>query len=179
MDTLTLANGATVRLRLGDITAEATGAIVNAANAHLMPGGGVCGAIHAAAGPELARECARVAASRGALHPGEAAITDGYRLPARHVIHALGPVWHGGTAGEAADLAAAYRSALSLAAEHRLTSIAFPSISTGIFGYPIDDAAPVAIGAVREALEHADSVRDVVFVLYDERTFQAYARALG
>jgi len=168
-----------IRLVRGDITRVTADAIVNAANSQLAPGGGVCGAIHAAGGPTIAAEGAAWVREHGPVHTGDAAITGGGALPARFVIHAVGPVWHGGGSGEADLLARAYRACIALADAHQLRSVAFPSISTGIFGYPIDDAAPVAIGAVREALEHADSVRDVVFVLYDERTFQAYARALG
>jgi len=128
-----------------DITTLDTDAIVNAANESLAPGGGVCGAIHRAAGPELARACAAAAP----CPTGEARLTPGFRLPARFVIHAVGPVWHGGGAGEADLLASAYRSTVRLAAEHGLSSLAFPAISTGIYGYPLGQATPIAVSAVR------------------------------
>jgi len=131
--------------RVVDITTLDTDAIVNAANESLAPGGGVCGAIHRAAGPELARACAAAAP----CPTGEARLTPGFRLPARFVIHAVGPVWHGGGAGEADLLASAYRSTVRLAAEHGLSSIAFPAISTGIYGYPLEQATPIAVSAVR------------------------------
>ena len=131
--------------RVVDITTLDTDAIVNAANESLAPGGGVCGAIHRAAGPELARACAAAAP----CPTGEARLTPGFRLPARFVIHAVGPVWHGGGAGEADLLASAYRSTVRLAAEHGLSSLAFPAISTGIYGYPLGQATPIAVSAVR------------------------------
>jgi O-acetyl-ADP-ribose deacetylase (regulator of RNase III) len=131
--------------RVVDITTLDTDAIVNAANEALAPGGGVCGAIHRAAGPELARACAAV----GRCPTGEARITPGFRLPARYVIHAVGPIWRGGGEGEAQLLASAYRSALRLAAEQGLRSIAFPAISTGIYGYPVDQATSIAVSSVR------------------------------
>jgi O-acetyl-ADP-ribose deacetylase len=168
-----------IHLLRGDITRVATDAIVNASNAELTPGGGVSGAIHTAAGPGLAQACAKHRQEHGPLAPGEAAITPGFALQARFVIHALGPVWHGGTASEAATLAAAYRSSIELAEENGLATVAFPSISTGIFGYPIALAAPVAVDAVEEALAVANHVRDVTFVLFDEATYAAYDRVLG
>ena len=139
-----------IEIQAGDITKIEVGAIVNAANDRLAPGGGVCGAIHRAAGPELARECAEI----GLCPTGEARITGGYELPAKHVIHAVGPVWHGGGEGEAEQLAGCYRMSLDLAKEAKLTSIAFPAISTGTSGFPVDRCARVAdavlefIGAV-------------------------------
>ena len=133
----------------GDITKLAVDAIVNAANARLLPGGGVCGAIHRAAGPELAAACAAL----GGCEVGDARITPGFALPARHVIHAVGPVWQGGGAGEAGLLASCYRRSLELAARHGLASVAFPAISTGIYGFPPELAAPVAVAAVAEVLE--------------------------
>jgi O-acetyl-ADP-ribose deacetylase (regulator of RNase III) len=170
----------TIELELGDITSIATDAVVNAANSRLLPGGGVSGAIHAAAGPELARACAEHIALHGEVEPGHAAITPGFRLRARFVIHAVGPIWHSGDhAEEAFTLASAYRESIRLADEAALTSIAFPSISTGVFGYPVALAAPVAIGAVREALDHhAQHVREVRFVLFDRTTYDTYEAAL-
>jgi O-acetyl-ADP-ribose deacetylase (regulator of RNase III) len=144
----------------------------------MAPGGGVSGAIHRAAGPGLAREAAALVAVRGPLAPGEAAITGGHDLPASHVVHALGPVWKGGGRGEAETLANAYRSAVRVADENGLRSIAFPSISTGIFGYPVSLAAPVALAAVAAELEHATSVRQALFVLFDEATYSAFKNAL-
>ena len=134
------------RLRVveGDITGLAVDAIVNAANAQLLPGGGVCGAIHRAAGPALAAACQGL----GGCPVGDARITPGYRLPARHVIHAVGPVWQGGRADEENLLASCYRTALVLAADHGLRSIAFPAISTGIYAFPADRAARIAVGTV-------------------------------
>jgi O-acetyl-ADP-ribose deacetylase len=133
---------------IADITTLDTDAIVNAANEALAPGGGVCGAIHRAAGPELARACAAI----GGCPTGEARLTPGFRLPARYVIHAVGPVWRGGGAGEAELLTSAYRSSLRLAEEHDLENIAFPAISTGIYGYPLQEATKVAAATVLEDL---------------------------
>lgn len=135
-----------IKIIEGDITALDTDAIVNAANTALLPGGGVCGAIHSAAGPELAAACRSFAP----CPTGEARITPGFQLMARHVIHTVGPVWHGGQNGEAALLAACYRNSLVIAAQHSLHSIAFPAISTGIFGYPEDQAAKIAVSTICE-----------------------------
>lgn len=167
-------------LERGDITLAAAEAIVNASNDSLTPGGGVSGAIHAAAGPSVAEEGRRVLQRRGRpLAPGEAEATGAGSLPARHVIHALGPVWHGGGSGEAVSLASAYRESIRLADELGDATVAFPSISTGIFGYPPSQAAPIALRAVREALTHARNVREARFVLFDDATFAAYDSALG
>lgn len=167
-----------IRLQRGDITRVAVDAIVNASNAQMTPGGGVSGAIHSAAGPEVAAEARQVVERRGRLAPGEAAATGAGRLSARHIIHALGPVWHGGQEGEPRALAAAYRNSIRVADELGDATIAFPSISTGIFGYPRSLAAPVALTAVRDALTEARCVREAVFVLYDEPTYSAYEQAL-
>ncbi len=164
-------------LERGDITQSDADAIVNASNAHMTPGGGVSGAIHSAAGPAVAAEAREVVAKRGPLSAGEAAATGGGRLRARYVIHALGPVWHGGRQGEAAALASAYRESVRVADGLGVETLAFPSISTGIFGYPIDLAAPVALRAVQDALAGARHVREVRFVLYDDATYRAYERA--
>lgn len=159
----------------GDITTLDTDAIVNAANEGLAPGGGVCGAIHRAAGPELAAACARI----GYCPTGEARLTEGYRLPARYVIHAVGPVWYGGNRGEAGKLAGCYRSAIQLAAEHKMTSIAFPAISTGIFGYPLVDATKIAVAAVKEALAGAPTLHRVIFCTFGDDVTAAYERYLA
>ncbi len=159
----------------GDITALAVDAIVNAANTALAPGGGVCGAIHRAAGPELARECATL----DGCATGEAKITAGYGLPALHVIHAVGPVWHGGDSGEADLLAACYRRSLEIAQANALATIAFPAISTGIFGYPADEAARVAVTAVAETLPRTGGITQVVFCCFDAASAGRHHRALA
>jgi O-acetyl-ADP-ribose deacetylase (regulator of RNase III) len=161
-------SGLELTARLVDITTLPVDAIVNAANERLAPGGGVCGAIHAKAGPELAVACAAL----GGCPTGEARITPGFRLPARHVIHAVGPVWRGGGAGETELLAAAYRASLGLAESHGLRSIAFPAISTGIYGYPLRPAAAIAVAAVRAASHH--HLRHVVFACFGAEALQAY-----
>ena len=146
----------------GDITALDIDAIVNAANRHLAPGAGVCGAIHRAAGPELARACAAI----GSCPTGEARLTPGFRLKARHVIHAVGPVWRGGDAGEDELLVGCYRASLDLAAANGIRSIAFPAISTGVYGYPLERAVRIAIAAVRESLARHATIEQVVFCCF-------------
>ena len=164
-----------VRLVLADITTLQVDAIVNAANRQLLPGGGVCGAIHRAAGPQLARACAAWVLEHGPVPAGAAAVTPGFALPARYVVHAVGPMWSGGDAGEQVLLAAAYANSIAAAdALCDIASIAFPSISTGIFGYPVELAAPVALRAVHEAIAKASRVRDVTFALFDQRTLNAF-----
>ena len=159
-----------VACRIADITALDVDAIVNAANQSLAPGGGVCGAIHRAAGPELARACAEVAP----CPTGQARITPGFRLPARYVIHAVGPVWRGGTAREPEQLASAYRESVALAKVHAIGSLAFPAISTGIYGYPLDAATAVAVGVVRAELASPGSIQQVVFACFSEDAMRAY-----
>lgn len=168
--------GARIETVLGDITGQRVDAIVNAANTSLLGGGGVDGAIHRAAGPRLLEECRGI----GGCPTGEARITGGYGLPARHVIHTVGPRWRGGRKGEAELLRRCYRSSLDLAGAHGIRSIAFPSISTGAYAYPVDEATPVAVGAVAEWLaNHPDRVDLVRFVLYRETDLAAYGQALA
>jgi O-acetyl-ADP-ribose deacetylase (regulator of RNase III) len=172
-------NQTNISLVQGDITAQSTDAIVNAANPGLMGGGGVDGAIHRAGGPAILQECRQIIASRGPLPTGQAVITTGGRLKARYVIHTVGPVWHGGNAHEAGLLASAYRESLKLAAERQLTSIAFPSISTGAYGYPVEQASRVALNAVADFLKaDTNSIREVVFVLHSKDDYDTYASAL-
>jgi O-acetyl-ADP-ribose deacetylase (regulator of RNase III) len=163
----------------GDITEQGTDAIVNAANSGLMGGGGVDGAIHRAGGPAILKECQQIVAQQGRLPTGQAVITTSGKLSAKHVIHTVGPVWHGGDKGEAALLESAYRESLKLAAAHKLTSVSFPSISTGAYGYPLAEAASIALKTAASFLsEQATSLKEVVFVLFDARTYQTYAAAL-
>ena len=164
-----------MRIAEADITTLSVDAIVNAANERLAPGGGVCGAIHRAAGPKLARECASI----GGCPTGEARLTQGYSLPARYVIHTVGPVWHGGTSGEADFLASCYRSALTLALDHELRGIAFPAISTGIFGFPLDRATRVAVRTVREWLATHEWDGEVVFCIFDSEALSEYRNAFA
>jgi O-acetyl-ADP-ribose deacetylase (regulator of RNase III) len=159
----------------GDVTREGVDAVVNAANTTLLGGGGVDGAIHRAAGPELLEECRRI----GGCPTGEARITKGYRLPARHVIHTVGPVWSGGARGEPDLLRSCYLNSLKLAEAHGIKSIAFPSISTGAYRYPIDQAARIAVEAVREALSKETSVELVRFVCFSAADLEAYRGLLG
>jgi O-acetyl-ADP-ribose deacetylase (regulator of RNase III) len=164
----------------GDITRQATEAIVNAANSGLMGGGGVDGAIRRAGGTAILDECRRIILRIGRLDTGKAVITTGGNLKAKYVIHTVGPVWRGGNRGEAELLASAYRGSLKLAAERKLKSISFPSISTGIYGYPVAEAAKVALDAVIAFLrDEPNSLEKVYFVLYDSRTCQAYSAKLA
>ena len=164
-----------IKLLRGDITKIAAGAIVNAANGSLLGGGGVDGAIHRAAGPGLLAECRTL----GGCETGKAKLTKGYNLPAPYVIHAVGPVWRGGTGGEEALLAGAYRSALDLAAENGIRSVAFPNISTGVYGYPKDKAAAVAIRTVSNFQDGHPEMDKVNFVCFDEDNHRLYERRLG
>jgi O-acetyl-ADP-ribose deacetylase (regulator of RNase III) len=177
--TLRSFGGGRIELRRGDLTAEATDAILNAANAHLAPGAGVCGAIRRAGGEGIFDECAAIVRDRGPLAPGQVVLTGGGRLPARYVLHAVGPVWQGGERGEPEALASCYRESLELASEHGLTSVASPSISTGIYGYPVAGAAGVALAAVRAFfLGPPSSVSLFRFVLFSDSDFASYAAEL-
>jgi len=170
--------GGRLELVRGDITREAVDAIVNAANSSLMGGGGVDGAIHRAGGPAILEDCRRIVERQGPLPPGEAVITTAGRLPCRHVIHTAGPVWNGGSAGEAEVLARCYRNSIALAEGHGLASLAFPSISTGVYGYPVEKAAAVALSAGREALSAGTKVDLLRWVLFSEADFETYRRVL-
>jgi O-acetyl-ADP-ribose deacetylase (regulator of RNase III) len=173
-------NQARLSVIQGDITKQATDAIVNAANSSLMGGGGVDGAIHRAGGSTILKECKQIVSQQGRLPTGKAVITTGGNLKARFVIHTVGPIWHGGNQREPELLASAYRESLQVAAENNLSSISFPSISTGAYGYPIAEAAKIAVNAVVSFLkENASSIKKVIFVLFDPTTFQSYASALN
>ena len=163
-----------IRALLADITTLKVDAIVNAANNSLLGGGGVDGAIHRAAGPELLAECRTL----GGCSTGDAKITRGYRLPAGHVIHTVGPVWRGGDHGEPDLLASCYRRSLELAAENGLKSIAFPSISTGAYGYPIKPAATIAVTAALEFLTSPGSIQEIIFCCYSKYALEIYGKLL-
>ena len=173
-------NQAKLSVAQGDITKQATDAIVNAANSSLMGGGGVDSAIHRGGGPAILEECKQIVSRQGRLPTGKAVITTGGNLKARFVIHTVGPVWHGGNQREPELLASAYRESLQVAAGNNLSSISFPSISTGAYGYPISKAAKVAINSVISFLRvSVTSIKEVVFVLFDSTTFQIYASVLS
>jgi O-acetyl-ADP-ribose deacetylase len=164
-----------IELTLGDITHSDTDAIVNAANTTLLGGGGVDGAIHRAGGPTILAECRRL----GGCPTGDAKLTGGGRLKARHVIHTVGPVYRDGGHGEAELLASAYRRSLEVASEHGLRTVAFPSISTGAYGYPVRDAARIALRTVRDYLAQHEEIEQVVFVLFSDGDLQLYREAAG
>src|SRR4249919_544060 len=164
-----------MRALQADITTLAADAIVNAANPSLLGGGGVDGAIHRAAGPELFRECATL----GGCATGEARLTRAYRLPAQFVIHTVGPVWRGGGHGEAAQLADCYRACLALAQQYGLRSIAFPCISTGVYGYPLEEASAIAVATVRESLSQQPTPPEVLFCCFSTPALAVYERLLA
>jgi O-acetyl-ADP-ribose deacetylase (regulator of RNase III) len=173
--------GVRITLERGDITRHAADAIVNAANTDLRPGAGVCGAIHRTGGPAIEAECTRIRAERGRCPTGSAVATGAGDLPAKRVLHAVGPVWRGGGEGEADLLASAYRACLEIADAEGLASVAFPSISTGIYGYPVDLAAAAAVGAVCAWIDarRRTSLGRVTWVLFDAATLDAYVRSLA
>ena len=160
-----------------DITKLAVDAIVNAANSTLLGGGGVDGAIHRAGGPSILAECKRIVEKIGRLPAGKAVMTTGGRLPAKYVIHTVGPVWSGGKRGEAKTLASAYRESMRVADENSVTTIAFPSISTGAYRYPLNEAAKIAIKTVTEALQASLFIKEVRFALFDSSTLDVYVAA--
>jgi O-acetyl-ADP-ribose deacetylase (regulator of RNase III) len=172
-----IGSDATLELVIGDITEESTDAIVNAANSSLLGGGGVDGAIHRAAGPSLLAECRKIHDQRGPLAAGQAVITGGGNLKAQYVIHTVGPVWQGGNFNEPQILESCYCHSMEQANLKSCTSVSFPSISTGAFGYPVEPAAQIALRAIADLLHQPKSGKLVRFVLFDQRTFKAYAAA--
>jgi O-acetyl-ADP-ribose deacetylase (regulator of RNase III) len=164
-----------IRVVEGDITELAVDAIVNAANSSLLGGGGVDGAIHRAAGPKLLAECRTL----GGCPTGEARLTNGYELPAKHVIHTVGPVWHGGRHGEDEDLANCYRNSLALAAQHGLKTIAFPAISTGVYGFPLDRATNIAVREVKHFLDLHSEIEQVTFCCFGSNATELYEREVA
>ena len=163
-----------IKITTGDITEFAGDAIVNAANSTLLGGGGVDGAIHAAAGPQLLEACRAL----GGCREGEAKITPGFDLPSRHIIHTVGPYWEGGDHDESTVLSSCYQTSLELAARHDAMSIAFPAISCGVYGYPIEDASEIAIRTTISFLGSNDIPREVIFICFDDTTYDAYVRTM-
>ena len=166
-----MANDENITIVMGDITELDTDVIVNAANESLLGGGGVDGAIHRAAGPELLEECRKL----NGCPTGEAKLTEAYRLPAKYVIHTVGPIWAGGNSGEPGLLASCYRNSLNLAEDNGLKSIAFPSISTGVYGYPFAEACEIAITEIQEFLNESSARINVIFVTHSQNDFDTYS----
>ncbi|PPD58754.1 O-acetyl-ADP-ribose deacetylase [Dehalogenimonas etheniformans] len=179
MDTLTI-NSTTIKLTMGDIVAAKVDVLVNAANSELAGGGGVDGAIHKAGGPDIHVACHEIISKQGPVLPGKAVITAAGNLPAKCVIHAVGPIWYGGKHNEAETLASAYTESLKLATANNLESVAFPSLSTGAYHYPLNQASKIALKTVADYLKsNKTSLKEVRFVLYDTKTYEAYAKALA
>ena len=169
-----------IALVQGDITRQRTDAIVNAANSSLLGGGGVDGAIHSVGGPSILEECKKIVSRIGKLEPGQAVITSGGNLKAKYIIHTVGPIWHGVNYSVSDILSSAYRESLKLAIAYKLKSISFPSISTGAYRYPVDEAAMLAVRTVMDFLRTNNTpLEQVVFVLYDAATYRAYSTALA
>lgn len=173
-----MVNKARISLIKGDITEQKTEAIVNAANSTLLGGAGVDGAIHRAGGPAILAECKEIRARQGGCPTGEAVITTGGNLPAQYVIHTVGPIWRGGSAGEAKLLANAYRNSLELAVQNGITTISFPSISTGAYGYPLPEAAEIALKTIMEFLRSDNVIREVIMVLFNDKIYNLYKTTL-
>lgn len=163
----------------GDITRQQVDGIVNAANSSLMGGGGVDGAIHRAGGPEILEECMQIRRLQGGCEPGKAVLTGGGRLPAKYVIHTVGPIWRGGKTNEEVTLANAYRSSLEMASQYEIAVVAFPSISTGAYGFPLDLASKIALTTVKEFCESNETLKEVRFVLFDQFSLEAFTSALS
>jgi O-acetyl-ADP-ribose deacetylase (regulator of RNase III) len=172
-------NKATIELVRGDITKIEADAIVNAANTSLLGGGGVDGAIHRAGGKAILEECVQIRNKQGGCKVGEAVITTGGNLPARYVIHTVGPVWNGGTSGEAGLLTNAYRNSLQLAVTNGVKTIAFPNISTGIYHFPKERAAEIAVEVVKDFLQQNETIEKVFFVCFDKENYELYAKLLN
>jgi O-acetyl-ADP-ribose deacetylase len=175
---LSLGEGSTIELIEGDVTRQSVDAVVNAANSSLMGGGGVDGAIHRAGGHEILEECRKIVAEHGPLAPGRAVSTTAGQLPAGYVIHTVGPVWHGGEHGEPETLASCYRESLGVADKLHLANIAFPSISTGIYGYPVEQAAEIALKTIAITLPALRHLREARLVLFSNADFKTYSRVL-
>jgi len=171
-------NKTKLSLTVGDITKQKTDAIVNAANSSLMGGGGVDGAIHRAGGPKILEECMKIREKQGGCDTGEAVITTGGNLPAKYVIHTVGPIWGGGNRKEPELLVNCYKNSLKLAVENGIKTISFPSISTGAYGYPIDQAGEVALKAIIDFLKKDDSLNEVIFVLFSDSIYKSYENVL-
>ena len=168
-----------ILIRQGDITKVEADAIVNAANSSLMGGGGVDGAIHRAGGPAILEECRKIVATQGACETGKAVITTAGKLPAKYVIHTVGPVWNGGLDNEASLLADCYRNSLELAAEHQCNSIVFPNISTGVYRFPKEKAAKIALDSVQHFLNEDSRIQKVIFVCFDNENYQLMLQMAG